>query len=113
MSPEQVIRGRAVTERSDLFSVALLLYYALSTEPPFRGRSDPDVLVAILRRAPVPLRRSRRDAPRALDDVLARALAKHPDARFQSAAEMRDALRAVALPVRVPRAQRNQARPLR
>ncbi|KYF67855.1 protein kinase, partial [Sorangium cellulosum] len=79
MSPEQAMRSRAITERSDLFAAALLIYYALSGKLPFRGRGDLDVLVAIVRSAPVPLRRERRDVPRVLDEVLARALSKHPD----------------------------------
>ena len=92
MSPEQATRSRALTVRSDLFAAGLLLYYALSGKLPFRGAHDLDVVVAIVRAAPVPLRRERRDVPRALDAVLARALAKHPDARFESAREMRAAL---------------------
>lgn len=112
MSPEQATRSRAVTERSDLFSAALLLYYALSAELPFRGQADVDVLVAIVRSAPIPLRRARRGAPRALDDVLTRALAKHPDARFENAAEMRAALHSVTVPERAQRAQRRRAHPL-
>jgi serine/threonine-protein kinase len=92
MSPEQAIRGRAITARSDLFAVAVLLYYAFSGKIPFRGSDDLDVLVSVVRAAPVPLRRARRDVPRRLDEILARALAKHPDARFASAREMRAAL---------------------
>jgi serine/threonine-protein kinase len=113
MSPEQATRSRAITERSDLFTAALLLYYALSGKLPFRGQGDLDVLVATVRSAPIPLRRERRDAPRALDAVLGRALAKHPDARFASAGEMRSALRSVPLPERAPCAQRTRARALR
>jgi serine/threonine-protein kinase len=92
MAPEQATRGRAVTARSDLFAAALLVYYALSGRSPFHGRDDRDVVVSLVRAAPRPLRRVRRDAPRALDQVLARALAKHPDARFAGAGEMRAAL---------------------
>ncbi|WP_437729374.1 serine/threonine-protein kinase [Sorangium sp. So ce861] len=95
MSPEQAMRSRAITERSDLFAAALLIYYALSGKLPFRGRGDLDVLVAIVRSAPVPLRRERRDVPRVLDEVLSRALSKHPDHRFAGAPAMRDALAAV------------------
>ncbi|WP_438002576.1 serine/threonine-protein kinase [Sorangium sp. So ce321] len=94
MSPEQAMRSRAITERSDLFAAALLIYYALSGKLPFRGRGDLDVLVAIVRSAPVPLRRERRDVPRVLDEVLSRALSKHPDNRFPGAAAMRAALSA-------------------
>lgn len=92
MAPEQVMRARAITARTDLFAAALLVYYALSGRIPFRGKDDRDVSVSVVRAAPVPLRRVRRDAPAALDPVLARALAKHPDARFAGAGEMRAAL---------------------
>lgn len=97
MAPEQATRGRAITARSDLFSVAVLVYYALSGQLPFRGQDDLAVLVSVVRAAPIPLRRARRDAPTALDDLLARALAKHPDARFASAPEMRAALARIGL----------------
>jgi eukaryotic-like serine/threonine-protein kinase len=97
MSPEQASRSRAINERSDQFAVALLIYYALSGKLPFRGRDELDVLVAIQRSLPVPLRRERRDAPRGLDDLLRRALSKHPDARFSGAAAMRAALAGVAV----------------
>lgn len=113
MSPEQAMRGRAITARSDLFAVALLIRYALSGKSPFRGEGDVDLLVALVRSTPIPLRRERRDVPRALDDVLARALAKHPDGRFASAVEMRAALRDVAASGRARRAQPGRARPLR
>ena len=92
MSPEQALAGRAITAQSDLFAAALLLSYALTGKPPFSGLAARDVLVAIVRSAPVPVRRMRRDVPVELDRILARALAKHPDARFSGAAEMRSAL---------------------
>jgi serine/threonine-protein kinase len=96
MAPEQAIRARAITERSDLFAVAVLLYYAFSGKLPFRGHDDLDVLVSVVRAQPVPLRRERRDAPAALDEILTRALAKHPDARFPDARAMRAALVSIA-----------------
>jgi serine/threonine-protein kinase len=92
MSPEQALSGRAITAQSDLFAAALLLSYALTGKPPFPGLAPRDVLVAIVRSAPVPVRKARRDVPMELDRILARALAKHPDARFSGAAEMRSAL---------------------
>ncbi len=95
MSPEQATRARAITERSDLFSTALILYYALTGLLPFRARDDLGVVIATVRRRPIPARRERPDVPPRLDAVLARALAKHPDARFASALEMRAALAAV------------------
>ncbi|WP_156339328.1 serine/threonine-protein kinase [Chondromyces crocatus] len=96
MSPEQALRSRAITERSDLFAVGLLLWFALTGDLPFRGSTDVDMLVSIVRSSPIPLRRRRPDASRELEAILARALAKHPDARFESATEMRSALADVA-----------------
>lgn len=92
MSPEQLMRGRAITTRSDLFVAAVLLYFAMSGKLPFRGEADVDMSVALLRRSPIPLRVERRNVPRALDSLIERALAKHPDARFANATEMRVAL---------------------
>jgi eukaryotic-like serine/threonine-protein kinase len=105
MAPEQATRGRAITERSDLFAAAVLLYYTFSGKLPFRGQDPLDVLVSVVRAAPVPLRRVRRAAPAALGEVLGRALAKHPDARYADAREMRAALaRVVPVPAGAVRA---------
>src|SRR5262249_43117417 len=49
MAPEQATRGRAITQRSDLFTVGVLLYYALTGKLPFRGQDDLDVLVSVVR----------------------------------------------------------------
>ena len=95
MSPEQATRSRALTVRSDLFTCALLVYYALTGKLPFRGRCDRNVMVSIVRSSPTPLRRERRDAPLMLETVLSRALAKHPDARYATAKEMRQELERV------------------
>jgi serine/threonine-protein kinase len=102
MAPEQATRGRAITQRSDLFAVGVLLYYAFTGKLPFRGQDDLDVLVSVVRASPVPLRRERRDAPVALEEALGRALAKHPDARFASAREMRAELAAISPPEPAP-----------
>lgn len=106
MSPEQATRARAITEQSDLFTTALLLYYALSGKLPFRGKDELQVLVSIVRAAPIPLRKERRDIPAQLDEILARSLAKHPDARFRGAAEMRAALGQLSLERRAPSSSR-------
>ncbi|MFO0757836.1 MAG: serine/threonine-protein kinase [Byssovorax sp.] len=94
LAPEQVTGGRAITPRSDLFAAGLLLYYAITGTLPFQGGAGPDRLINLLRRAPIPLRRLRRDAPRSLQIALDKAFAKHPDARYAGAPEMRAALRA-------------------
>jgi serine/threonine-protein kinase len=51
--------------------------------------------VSIVRAAPIPLRRARGDVPVLLDEILGRALAKHPDRRFLDTSEMRVALSCV------------------
>lgn len=91
MAPEQVTRTRAITERTDIFAAALLIYYALTGKTPFRGDARRP-LVSVVRDSPIPLRRERRDVPPSLDSAVARALSKHPDYRFQTAAEMREAI---------------------
>lgn len=98
LAPEQVTRCRAITERSDLFVAGLVLYFALSGKLPFRGSGGPEGLISVLRSAPMPLRRARRDLPASLEPILGRAFAKHPDARFSGALEMREALQRVASP---------------
>ena len=96
LAPEQVTRCRAITERSDLFVAGLVLYFALSGKLPFRGSGGPEGLISVLRSAPMPLRRARQDLPASLEPILGRAFAKHPDARFSGALEMREALRRAA-----------------
>jgi serine/threonine-protein kinase len=89
MSPEQLIAER-VDARSDLYSLGCVLYEMLVGQPPFGDRP-----VDLSRRLtePPPRARSRNSGvPAALDDVVARALARAPDDRFGSAAELRDAL---------------------
>lgn len=94
MAPEQALRGRAVTPQSDIFAAALVVYYALTGRSPFPATTDAERLVAVVRRRPVPVRRVRRDVPPRLAAVIARALEKHPDCRFESAGAMRLALAA-------------------
>jgi serine/threonine-protein kinase len=95
LSPEQV-DGGAGEARSDLYSLGLVLYEALTGHAPFAGSSD--LAAAIKRQATAPARpqRLRPDIPRALDDAVVRALQPSPEDRFSDAAEMRRALAALA-----------------
>ena len=87
MSPEQV-DGKPADARSDVFSVGTLLYEMLAGQRPFRGDSPVSLLSAILRDSPPPLRSLRPDVPRYLQRVVERCLAKNPDERYASAAEL-------------------------
>ena len=96
MSPEQAA-GQAVDARSDIWSLGVLMYEALTGAPPFRGDSALTVLVAITEDAPAPLRAVRPDVPPELSSILGRALAKDPDARYAAAGELRKDLEALLL----------------
>ena len=101
MSPEQAA-GESVDSRSDVYSLGCVLFEMLTGQPPYAAKSGQ---ATIARHAidPVPSSRALRpDVPEHLDVVARRALAKRPDDRFQSAAEMAEALeRPVALPTTV------------
>jgi hypothetical protein len=89
MSPEQ-IRGEPVDARSDIFSAGAVLHELLTGRTPFTGRSFEEVMVKLLYEEPV---LAPELAP-AWRDVIARAIAKPPEQRFESAVAMAAAVRA-------------------
>ncbi len=99
MSPEQS-SGDEVDGRSDLYSLGCVLFEMLAGQPPFTGATQQSIMVQHLVKDPPALVRS--DAPDAAREILRRLLAKNPSERFRTAAELRDALRAVELRVSTP-----------
>ncbi|MBV8857584.1 MAG: serine/threonine-protein kinase [Acidobacteria bacterium] len=87
MSPEQA-RGREVDGRTDIWSLGVLLYEALTARAPFRGESPTDVLAAIVGTEPAPLARYLAAAPDALEWIVTKALTKDRDGRYQTAKEL-------------------------
>ena len=81
MSPEQAT-GRPLDGRSDLFSLGTLLYTLLTGQRPFEADSVPRILNRVTYDDPPPPSSLQRGLPAALDDVLARLLAKSPEARY-------------------------------
>ena len=96
MSPEQVRSSRRVDHRTDLWSVAVVLFRCITGELPFPGRSMGEVLVEIFTKpAPVPSSRVAGLRPE-IDPFFERALARDREERFQSARELLDAFLKVA-----------------
>jgi len=95
LSPEQA-RGGDVDQRSDLYSLGVLMYEMLTGEVPFSGDTPVEVAMKHLSQTPVPPSVTRPDVPRELDMVVMRSLAKDPEDRYQSAEEMEADLDRVA-----------------
>ncbi len=91
MSPEQ-LEGRTVTGHSDLFSLGVSLFQLLTGQLPFVADSMTALMKQIAEAPHPPLRAFRPDLPACVEKVIDRALAKNPDARFDSGAQMAAAL---------------------
>ena len=97
MSPEQATADPTADHRADLYAVGILAYELLVGMPPFSG-STQQIITAHLATPPAPVRDRRSDVPDALSSLVARALAKDPAERPQTAGEMMAALDAAVTP---------------
>ena len=91
-SPEQA-KGELADEKSDLYSVGVVMYEMLTGQVPFDGETSVSVALKHLNEAPKSMREHRSDISKALDEVVMRALCKDATKRYQSAAEMAADLR--------------------
>jgi serine/threonine-protein kinase len=91
-APEQLL-GEKVDRRTDLYSLAASVYFALLGRPPFDGLTPESILARQTTDALPPLHEARRAVPRELEQVLRTALASDPAARYPSATAFREALR--------------------
>jgi serine/threonine-protein kinase len=92
-APEQIL-GRDYDQRVDVYSLGCLLVQCLTGEPPFRGDSEAGILQAHIEEPAPGLLERRPDLPPALDAVVTKAMAKSPDARYDSCTQLMAAARA-------------------
>jgi non-specific serine/threonine protein kinase len=92
MSPEQA-RGEVTDARTDLFSFGTVLYQMASGKMPFQGDTSAVVFDSILNRDPIPLMELKPMLPQELGRIVGQALEKDRDLRFQSATELKTALK--------------------
>ena len=95
MAPEQ-LEGAEADARTDVFGFGCVLYEMLSGRKAFQARSSASLLTAIMVSEPPPVSGLRPSIPAGIDAVIMRALRKDPDDRWQSCAELHDALARIA-----------------
>ncbi len=103
MSPEQATAEKELTGRSDIYSLACVLYEMLAGDPPHTGSTAHQVIMKIVTDDPRPVVELRRTVPPHVADAIAIALEKLPADRFESAAAFAAALKGgAAAPLRAP-----------
>ncbi|MEW5903124.1 MAG: serine/threonine-protein kinase [Pseudomonadota bacterium] len=93
MSPEQVL-GKLTDQRSDIFSLGVMLYEMLTGQVPFLGENVNAIMYQTLNAIPAPPSNANADVPEMLNFIVAKMLAKDLEARYQNARELADDLKA-------------------
>jgi hypothetical protein len=102
MSPEQATGERTLDARTDVYSLAAMLYEMLAGEPPISGPTAQAVIAKLMTERPTRLRVVRDTVPESVDSAVAKALAKVPADRFASAGAFVDALSSPSVPGAAP-----------
>jgi serine/threonine protein kinase/predicted Zn-dependent protease len=87
MSPEQA-KGEPVDERTDIFSLGVLIYEMFASKPPFGGGNAIETIAAILNKEPVPLSRQTPEVPHEIERIVNKALRKDREERYQTAKDL-------------------------
>ena len=96
MSPEQARGMRTLDKRTDIYSMGCILYEALTGQLPFNCENVGDLIIQIVTSTPPSVNERKPSVPKAISDVIAKAMARSPDDRYQDAMEMQRALLMVA-----------------
>ena len=93
MAPEQAAGSKHVDARVDVYGLGATLYEMLTLRPPFEGSHSGEIMQAILEEDPVSPRRINPRVPRTLETIVLSCLAKEPDSRYSSTADLQRDLR--------------------
>ena len=92
LSPEQAIDSHTVDIRSDIYSLGCTFYFLLAGDPPFAKGTLTERLLAHQTRSAIPISVIRPDVPASLGRIIAKMLEKRPDGRYQTPADVANAL---------------------